>query len=157
MDEDLISNIDVEPRSYQLRITKKVIYMFKGKYVNRAGQLERAARSVLIESPTGSGKTIVGLMLARWIQQNWGYRVGWVAMRRNLLAQAAEENHRRGFNGGDRNGGRSRGTAIVGDFVGHLVGSFAVVNMVSGIFHRRFVSVAEIPTVDDNFAIIVRR
>jgi superfamily II DNA or RNA helicase len=98
MDEDLISNIDAEPRPYQLRIAEKAIHMFEGRYVNRAGQRERAARSVLIESPTGSGKTIVGLMLARWIQQNWGYRVGWVAMRRNLLAQAAEENHRRDFN-----------------------------------------------------------
>jgi hypothetical protein len=37
-------------------------------------------------------------MLARRMQENWGYRVGWVAMRRNLLARAADENHRRGFN-----------------------------------------------------------
>jgi superfamily II DNA or RNA helicase len=98
MDEDLISNIDVEPRPYQVRIAEKAIHMFQGRYVNRAGQRERAARSVLIESPTGSGKTIMGLMLARWIQENWGYRIGWVAMRRNLLAQAADENQRRGFN-----------------------------------------------------------
>jgi superfamily II DNA or RNA helicase len=52
---------------------------------------------VLIESPTGSGKTVMGLLAARILQEQFGYRVGWVAMRRNLLAQAAEENDRRGF------------------------------------------------------------
>jgi len=52
---------------------------------------------VMIESPTGSGKTVMGLMLARFLQQRHGFRVGWVAMRRNLLRQAAAENERRGF------------------------------------------------------------
>ena len=47
------------------------------------------------ESPTGSGKTIMGLAIARWMQQNLGYRVGWTAMRRNLLAQAVAENQPR--------------------------------------------------------------
>ena len=97
MDDALISGLNVEPRSYQLRIATKAIQMFWGEYVDRAGQVERAAQSVLIESPTGSGKTVMGLMIARWMQRELGYRVGWVAMRRNLLAQAADENSRRGF------------------------------------------------------------
>ena len=53
---------------------------------------------MLIESPTGSGKTVMGLLAAKVLQEQHGYRVGWVAMRRNLLAQAAEENERRGLN-----------------------------------------------------------
>jgi superfamily II DNA or RNA helicase len=71
--------------------------MFHGDWVDQAGERPRAAKSVLIESPTGSGKTIMGLMLARRLQEDEGLRVGWVAMRRNLLAQAREENRRRGF------------------------------------------------------------
>ena len=98
MEDPLIAGLSVEPRRYQLRIATKAIQMFQGKYVNRAGQTERVAHSVLIESPTGSGKTVMGLTVARWMQREWGYRVGWVAMRRNLLAQAAEENRRWGFN-----------------------------------------------------------
>jgi superfamily II DNA or RNA helicase len=71
--------------------------MFAGRHVNRFGCLEPAVRSVLVESPTGSGKTVMGLLAAKVLQERHGYRVGWVAMRRNLLAQAAEENARRGF------------------------------------------------------------
>jgi superfamily II DNA or RNA helicase len=87
----------VEPRDYQQRITSKAIEMFEGRYRNPAGEPQRAAHSVMIESPTGSGKTIIGLTVARWMQQTRGYSIGWVSMRRNLLAQAAEENERRGF------------------------------------------------------------
>lgn len=57
-----------------------------------------AASSVLIESPTGSGKTVMGLAIAKLIQAATGARVGWVAMRRNLLSQAQAENQHRGFN-----------------------------------------------------------
>jgi superfamily II DNA or RNA helicase len=46
----------------------------------------------LIESPTGSGKTVMGLLTAFGLQRQLGLRVGWVAMRRNLLTQAAAEN-----------------------------------------------------------------
>lgn len=97
MDDTLIAGVSVEPRPYQLRIAAQAIGMFQGEYVNRAGQREQAAQSVLIESPTGSGKTIMGLTIARWMQRELGFRVGWVSMRRNLLAQAAEENCRWGF------------------------------------------------------------
>lgn len=88
---------DVEPRPYQLRIVSQALAMFEGTYVNRHGDVEPAANSVMIESPTGSGKTVMGLAAAATLQRRYGYSVGWVAMRRNLLAQAAAENASRGF------------------------------------------------------------
>ncbi len=90
--ESALARIAVEPRPYQRRIVTQALDMFAGQHTNRFGQREPAARGVLIESPTGSGKTVMGLLIAKILQQRHGYRVGWVAMRRNLLAQAAEEN-----------------------------------------------------------------
>ncbi len=62
--------------------------------VDRRGEPEPAVSSVLVESPTGSGKTVMGLAVAAHLQRHHGMRVGWAAMRRNLLAQAAAENAR---------------------------------------------------------------
>lgn len=93
----LLASVQVESRPYQQRIASKALDMFEGRHVNRFGHREPAARSVLIESPTGSGKTVMGLLTAKALQARHGLRVGWVAMRRNLLAQAATENVRRGF------------------------------------------------------------
>jgi len=81
-------------RPYQRRIIEKVVGLFRGTARDAKGVTEPQVSSVLVESPTGSGKTIMGLAIARWMQQNLGYRVGWTAMRRNLLAQAAAENQR---------------------------------------------------------------
>lgn len=94
---EALARAALEPRPYQRRIVVKALEMFAGRHVNRFGHREPAVRSVLIESPTGSGKTVMGLVAAKVLQQQHGYRVGWVAMRRNLLAQAAEENARRGL------------------------------------------------------------
>jgi len=77
----------IELRPYQLRIVAKAV----DNYVNKS------VRSVLIDSPTGSGKTIVALMICRAMHELKGARIGWVAMRRNLLSQAEFENKRRGF------------------------------------------------------------
>src|SRR5262249_27490200 len=77
----------VEQRPYQQRIIAKAVDFFCDKNL----------RSVLIDSPTGSGKTIMGLCVARQMQDLLGLRVGWVAMRRYLLAQAEEENRTRGI------------------------------------------------------------
>ena len=77
----------VEPRPYQQRIIAKAAAAF----------CQKGLRSVLIESPTGSGKTVMGLLIARAVQEDLGLRIGWVAMRRNLLAQAAAENEARGI------------------------------------------------------------
>jgi superfamily II DNA or RNA helicase len=77
----------VEQRPYQQRIVAKAVDLF----------LNKGVRSVLIESPTGSGKTVMGLLIARALQDALGARVGWVAMRRYLLSQARAENDARGI------------------------------------------------------------
>jgi superfamily II DNA or RNA helicase len=85
MDTDaLIARTAVEPRPYQARIVRRAVELFT------AGSV----RSLLIDSPTGSGKTVMALLIARALQEALGVRVGWVAMRRYLLAQAREENDR---------------------------------------------------------------
>ena len=94
----LIAVCDVQPRDYQLRIVESAVQMFAGTKVHHDKDLLPAANSVLVESPTGSGKTIMGLAAASLIQKATGARVGWVAMRRNLLKQAELENRMRGFN-----------------------------------------------------------
>lgn len=97
LSEMLFDGLLVDPRDYQKRICSKAVNMFAGQYEGLHG-IEPAAHSVLIESPTGSGKTVMGLTIARHMQTVFGVSVGWVAMRRNLLRQAKEENVNRGFN-----------------------------------------------------------
>ena len=80
--DDLQLPAGFEPRPYQARIVRQALEHF------------REVGSVLIESPTGSGKTVMGLTIARELQRQHGYRVGWCAMRRNLLSQVARENDR---------------------------------------------------------------
>ena len=86
MDLDtLLTGMDVQTRPYQQRIVGKAVDLFINKQL----------RSILIDSPTGSGKTIMGLLIARALQDRLGVRVGWVAMRRYLLSQARGENEQR--------------------------------------------------------------
>ncbi len=93
----MLAGSNVEARDYQQRIIAAAVRMFGGVQTGRDGQPLPAASSVLIESPTGSGKTVMGLATAALIQRVTGARVGWVAMRRNLLAQATAENEAFGF------------------------------------------------------------
>lgn len=93
----LFEGVQVESRDYQHRIVHKVLAHFDGTYHDPVTGVEPSAQSVMVESPTGSGKTVMGLEIARQMQRRFGYRVGWVAMRRNLLAQADRENRQRGF------------------------------------------------------------
>ncbi len=95
--ETLVGQTNIEPRPYQARIVDKVVAMLEGRYTNGLGNLEPAARSAMIESPTGSGKTVMGLLTAKLLQERHGVRVGWVAMRRNLLTQTAAENIEQGI------------------------------------------------------------
>lgn len=90
--EALLPTTNLQPRPYQGRIIKKAASMFGGTYRNGAGEAEANIRNVLIESPTGSGKSCMGLTTARLLQENMGAMIGWVAMRQNLLKQAATEN-----------------------------------------------------------------
>lgn len=96
--EELSATTEIEPREYQQRIVGKAIHMFRGLHVNRRETLDPIANSVMIESPTGSGKTVMGLLIAKFFQEQEGLSIGWVAMRRNLLKQTAEENLAQGFN-----------------------------------------------------------
>jgi len=68
-------------REYQERIVSKAVAAFKDGH-----------RHVLLESPTGSGKTIVALALSERLYDTYGFRTGWCTLRRHLLIQAAEEN-----------------------------------------------------------------
>ena len=95
--DHLLQGLDIDPRDYQKRVVGRVLAMMAGPHTDRRVELP-AARSVLVESPTGSGKTVMGLLVARQAQQMWGMKVVWTAMRRNLLAQAELENRQRGFN-----------------------------------------------------------
>jgi superfamily II DNA or RNA helicase len=80
-----MARTNAETRPYQQRIITKAI-----DYFCNSGH-----KSVLIESPTGSGKSFMALVIVKLLQERLGLRAGWVAMRRNLLAQAKAENERR--------------------------------------------------------------
>lgn len=97
--DSIIAGTKVEPRPYQRRIVSKMLDMFCGRWKGLDGQVELAARSVMIESPTGSGKTVMGLLGCKALQTEFpDLVIGWVAMRRNLLAQASRENMEKGIN-----------------------------------------------------------
>lgn len=98
--DSVIRDSGIQPRPYQRRIATKATDMFRGTYVHeQTGQREPAASSVMLESPTGSGKTIMALTLAKALQLDEpDLTFGWVAMRRNLLGQAARENREKGIN-----------------------------------------------------------
>jgi superfamily II DNA or RNA helicase len=94
---DFFAGTSAQSRPYQVRICNKAIAMIGGHWVARDGTTPDAAKSVLIDAPTGSGKTVVALALAQYGAQQLGKRIGWVAMRRNLLQQAREMRDAFGF------------------------------------------------------------
>lgn len=97
--DQVIAESSVQPRPYQRRIVSKVYDMYNGRYERGDGQKEPAAKSIMIESPTGSGKTVMGLLSCKAMQAaNPDLVVAWVAMRRNLLSQAAKENREKSIN-----------------------------------------------------------
>ena len=77
----IVAASKVDPRPYQGRVVLKTV-----------GFLNNGIRSVMVNSPTGSGKTIMGLLVAKMLQEQHNIGIGWVAMRRNLLSQTAAEN-----------------------------------------------------------------
>lgn len=79
---ELLADTGAEVRNYQERIISQA---FDG-FVNKG------YRSILVDSPTGSGKTCIALAIAKALQRHTPTRIGWVAMRRNLLTQVALEN-----------------------------------------------------------------
>ena len=100
MDLDrIVEKTLLQPRPYQYRIVTKVVDMYQGRHVGANGQVKNASKSVMIESPTGSGKTSMALLAAKALQSEIPELVvGWVAMRRNLLQQAEAENRDKEIN-----------------------------------------------------------
>lgn len=95
--QDIIERTILQPREYQERIVQKVVDMFLGRYHDMRGVLKDPYKSVMIESPTGSGKTSMALLACRMLSEELASNekplmVIWVAMRRNLLTQAMLEN-----------------------------------------------------------------
>lgn len=80
--EDLISKTLVEPRDYQKRVITKTLKHY----------LEDNLNSILIESPCGSGKTVMSLLIAKYMQDKLNLKVGWLSQRKNLLIQSENEN-----------------------------------------------------------------
>lgn len=77
----------IETREYQNRVIDKTLNAY----------LAEMCKSVLIVSPTGSGKTIMALLVLKKLKEaRPDMDFGWVAMRQKLLAQAREENQRVG-------------------------------------------------------------
>jgi len=90
--DSVIKKTSFEPRPYQTRIIQKVTDKFNGRFIKN-NIVETASKSIMIESPTGSGKTCMALLTAKAMQVEIpDLVVCWVAMRRNLLAQAQKEN-----------------------------------------------------------------
>lgn len=85
---ELLKSTNVEARDYQKRIVVKGFDLLVNKKL----------RSILIESPTGSGKTIMALLLMKALHERCGLNLGWVAMRKHLLKQALRENIEKNIN-----------------------------------------------------------
>lgn len=71
----------LESREYQQRVVETAIK-----------HQREGVQSTIVVSPTGSGKTVMGLLIAKRLEELYGWSFGWVAMRRELLRQAAKEN-----------------------------------------------------------------
>lgn len=77
LDEVYQNHAGIERRRYQENIIVKTIILVE----------EYNITSILIESPTGSGKTVMGLLLSEYFQRKNSYSSCWVTMRKNLLSQ----------------------------------------------------------------------
>lgn len=73
-----------EQRPYQDRIHTKSI-----DYLQRPNN--GIAKTLLIEAPTGAGKTVMAMRLCKALEER-GHKIGWVAHRRELLKQAQNTN-----------------------------------------------------------------
>lgn len=78
-----MSSFVFEERPYQTEAVAQVLAEF-----------ENGRESVLLESPVGSGKTVMGLMIIQKLQKNYNgqLRVNWVASRRHILEQTQDLN-----------------------------------------------------------------
>jgi superfamily II DNA or RNA helicase len=98
--DSVIRDSGLQARPYQRRVCSKAVNKFRGEFVHeQTGDRETAVSSIMIESPTGSGKTCMAMTLSKALQiDDPDLTIGWVAMRRNLLVQAARENQDKNIN-----------------------------------------------------------
>lgn len=81
--------LQLESRDYQLRIVSKAINHILIDKID----------SVLIESPTGSGKTVMAQVIVQYLHDiGYSKSQSWVAMRRELLKQAERHSKKIGAN-----------------------------------------------------------
>ncbi len=78
-----MNKFQFEERSYQREAVAGVLNFFRN-----------GKESVLLESPVGSGKTVMGLLAVKALQEqsNGKLRVNWVASRKHILRQTQEIN-----------------------------------------------------------------
>ena len=76
-------HLTLETRDYQARIVGNVL-----------DAVQDGHKSVLLESPTGAGKTVMAHLVAQELYRKYGWKTGWTAMRRHLLGQAEVDNRR---------------------------------------------------------------
>lgn len=74
--------LPIELRPYQERIVTKTVNHF----------LVDKLRCILVESATGSGKTVMGLTICLVLQYLTGSKTSWTTLRRELLKQANKSN-----------------------------------------------------------------
>lgn len=79
-----MNNRQLETRDYQERIKRKSI-----EYLEKPRNAQ--TKTLMIESPTGSGKTVMAQQIAKHFAEK-GHKVGWIAHRRELLEQAEKTN-----------------------------------------------------------------
>lgn len=87
----LFEGIDAEPREHQMNSVATAIRMFLGTQFSEA-QPHNPAGSVYLESPVGSGKMLMGLMIAKYLQENFGLTVGWVTNSPERMSRVKWEN-----------------------------------------------------------------
>lgn len=80
--DSILPRTAVEPRPYQRRICLKTFNYIANQQMP----------SVLIESATGSGKTVMGLMAIKMLQEAFGYSAGWMTLGKEIRHQAEKEN-----------------------------------------------------------------
>jgi len=76
-----MSGFIFEERPYQTEAVTQTLELFAS-----------GVESVLIESPVGSGKTVMGLLIVRELQKRMPLRVNYVASRRHILDQMTKLN-----------------------------------------------------------------
>ena len=76
-----MSDFVFEERPYQREAVEKALALF-----------DAGSESVLIESPVGSGKTVMGLMIVQELQRRMPLKVNYVASRKHILDQMSKLN-----------------------------------------------------------------